>query len=357
MIFPNDRHGIDRTGTHWEEIMRTRPRPSIRRSILVIVTLLAAAVAALHLPTAFAQSAASAAYPDRPIRIIVPYTPGGPTDVMGRLMSQILTQAFGQQVYVENRPGAGSTLGGKIAAGADPDGYTLIVATAATFAIGPTLYPDAGLNPKVFVPVGAFAIVPFLMIAGPKAPPGSMTDMIAFAKAHPGRLAIGVPNGAPPHMLAAWFKSLTGTDVLIVTYNGASGDMTDLMGGQIDLAIETSSIVLPHLADGSLRALATASAERLPETPNVPTMIESGVPGFVANSWTGLAAPPGTPQAIVGKLNAAINAGLRSPEIQAKLKALGAKGNPGTVDDFTTFMATEVPKWTEMAKLSGAQGK
>jgi tripartite-type tricarboxylate transporter receptor subunit TctC len=333
--------------------MTTQQRPFIRRSILVI-TVLAAALGALRLPTALAQSAA---YPDRPIRIIVPYTPGGPTDVMGRLMSQILSQAFGQQVYVENRPGAGSTLGGKIAAGADPDGYTLIVATAATFAIGPTLYPDAGLNPKVFVPIGAFGIVPFLMIAGPKAPPGSMTDIIAYAKTHPGRLSIGVPNGAPPHMLAAWFKSLTGTDILIVTYNGASGDMTDLMGGQIDLAIETSSIVLPHLADGSLRALATASPERLPETPNVPTMIESGVPGFVASSWTGLAAPPGTPKAIVDKLNAAINAGLRSPDIQAKLKALGARGNPGTVDDFTTFMAAEVPKWTAMAKLSGAQGK
>jgi tripartite-type tricarboxylate transporter receptor subunit TctC len=233
----------------------------------------------------------------------------------------------------------------------------LIVATAATFAIGPTLYPDAGLDPKVFVPVAAFATVPFLMIAGPKAPPGSMTDMIAYAKAHPGRLAIGVPNGAPPHMLAAWFKDLTGTDILIVTYNGASGDMTDLMGGQIDLAIETSSIVLPPLADGSLHALATASAERLAETPNVPTMIESGVPGFVASSWTGLAAPPGTPQAVVDKLNAAINAGLRSPDIQAKLKMLGAKGNPGTVADFANFMASEVPKWTAMAKLSGAQGK
>jgi len=330
---------------------------SVRRSIPRVAALLAIAATALQLSAAFAQNTSGATYPDRPIRIIVPYTPGGPTDVMGRLMSQILSQAFGQQVYVENRPGAGSTLGGKIAASADPDGYTLIVATAATFAIGPILYPDAGLNPKVFVPVGAFGLVPFLMIAGPKAPPGSMTDIIAYAKAHPGRLAIGVPNGAPPHMLAAWFKRLTGTDILIVTYNGAAGDMTDLMGGQIDLAIETSSIVLPHLADGSLRALATASAERLPETPNVPTMIESGVPDFVASSWTGLAAPPGTPKAIVDKLNAAINAGLRSPEIQAKLKALGAKGNPGTVDDFTAFMAAEVPKWTEMAKLSGAQGK
>ncbi len=312
---------------------------------------------ALCLSTAHAQKSPDATYPNHSIRIIVPYTPGGPTDVMGRLMSQILSQAFGQQVYVDNRPGAGSTLGGKIAASADPDGYTLIVATAATFAIGPTLYPDAGLDPKVFVPVAAFATVPFLMIAGPKAPPGSMSDMIGYAKAHPGRLAIGVPNGAPPHMLAAWFKDLTAADILIVTYNGASGDMTDLMGGQIDLAIETSSIVLQHLADGSLRALATASAERLPETPNVPTMIESGVPGFVASSWTGLAAPPGTPQAIVDKLNATINAGLRSPDIQAKLKTLGAKGNPGTVADFTNFMASEVPKWTAMAKLSGAQGK
>lgn len=333
---------------------------TIGQSVRHRVLILALSVLALSGPgsgAVVAQSSTDATYPDRQIRIIVPYPPGGPTDIMGRLMSEVLSEAFGQQTYVDNRPGAGTTLGGKMAASADPDGYTLLVATAATFAIGPTVYPDSGLDPKVFVPVAAFTTVPYVMIAGQKAPPGNMRDMIAYAKAHPGKLTIGVPNGAPPHMLAAWFKSLTATDILIVPYKGAANEMTDLMGGQIDLAIETTSVVLPHLADGSLRALATATPERLPETPNVPTMIESGVPGFLASAWTGLAAPPGTSEAVVDKLNAAIDAGLRSPGIQAKLKTLGAKDIPGTVADFTAFVAAEVPKWTAMAKLSEAQSK
>jgi tripartite-type tricarboxylate transporter receptor subunit TctC len=326
-------------------------------SVLASASVLAITIVAWCCSAAVAQNAPDAAFPNRPIRLIVPYTPGGPSDVMGRLMAQSLSMSFGQQVYVDNRPGAGSTLGGKLAASADPDGYTLLVATAATLAIGPTLYPDAGLDPKVFVPVAAFATVPFVMIAGPKTPGSTVADVVAYAKAHPGKLTIGVPNGAPPHMLAAWFKSLTGTDIVIVTYKGASGDLADLIGGQIDLAIETTSVVLPHLTDGSLRALATATPERLAETPNVPTMIESGVPGFVAVSWTGLAAPPSTPQPVVAKLNAAINAGLGASDLQAKLKTLGAKGKPGTPADFAGFVASEVPKWTAMAKLSGIHGE
>lgn len=311
----------------------------------------------LSLSSVHAQNSPDATYPNHSIRLIVPYTPGGPSDVMGRLMAQSLSGAFGQQAYVDNRPGAGSTLGGKLAASADPDGYTLLVATAATLAIGPTLYPSTGLDPKVFVPVAMFATVPFVMVGGPKTPPGSITDVIAYARAHPGRLTIGVPNGAPPHMLAAWFKSLTGTDIVIVPYKGGAGDLADLMGGQIDLAIETTSVVLSHLADHSLRPLATATMERLAETPDVPTLIESGVPGFVATSWTGLAAPPGTPQPVVAKLNAAIDAGLRSPDLQARLKTLGAQGRPGTPSDFADFIASEVPKWTAMTKLSGVQGE
>lgn len=334
----------------------------VRHRRLVFTNVLAFVIAALSCATlcctcAIAQSAADTAFPDRPIRLIVPYTPGGPSDVMGRLMAQSLSATFGQQAYVDNRPGAGSTLGGKLAASADPDGYTLLVATAATFAIGPTLYPSTGLDPKVFAPVAMFATVPFVMVGGPKTPPGSITDVIAYAKAHPGRLTIGVPNGAPPHMLAAWFRSLTGTDIVIVPYKGGAGDLADLMGGQIDLAIETTSVVLSHLADRSLRPLATATPERLKETPNVPTLIESGVPGFVATSWTGLAAPPGTPQPVVAKLNAAVDAGLASPDLQAKLKTLGAQGQPGTPSDFAGFIASEVPKWTAMAKLSGVQGE
>jgi tripartite-type tricarboxylate transporter receptor subunit TctC len=324
---------------------------------LVRYCALTVVVSALGAASVAAESNSDASYPNHSIRIIVPYPPGGPTDIMGRLMAQILSQEFGQQAYVDNRPGAGTTLGGKIAASADPDGYTLLVGTAATFAIGPTLYPESGLDPKMLAPVAAFSTVPYVMIAGPKTPQGTLSDIIAYAKTHPGRLTVGVPNGAPPHMLAAWFKNLTGADILIVPYKGAANDMTDLMGGEIDLAIETTSVVLPQLANGSVRALATATAERLPETPNVPTMTESGVRGFLASAWTGLAAPVGTPRAIVDKLNAAIDKGLQSPDIETKLKTLGAKGIPGTVADFNAFVVAEVPKWTAMAKLPEVQSK
>jgi tripartite-type tricarboxylate transporter receptor subunit TctC len=319
-----------------------------RRGLLIPAIGILCAV--LHADIAEAQ----ASYPSRPIRLIIPFPAGGPTDVMGRLVGQYTTASLGQQVFIDNRPGAGSTLAGKAAASADPDGYTLLLGSAATLAIGPALYKGVEYNPKSFVPVAMVAGVPYVMVAGPKAPVSSVAEVVAYAKAHPGKLTFGVPNGAPPHMLAAWFKSLTGTDILVVPYKGASNEITDLMGGQVDLGIEPTSVVFSHLPDGSMRALATTTAQRLPELPNVPTMVESGVPGYIATSWTGIVAPPGTPQPIVDKLNAAVNAGRATADMKAKLKALGATGKPGTPADFAAFIAVEVPKWTEMVKLSGA---
>ena len=172
---------------------------------------------------------------------------------MGRLISQALSDQLGQQVYVDNRPGAGSTLAGKIAANAEPDGYTLLLGSAATLAIGPTLYRDVEYDPKRFEPVAMVAEVPYVMVASPKAPVASFAELIAYAKAHPGKLNFGVPNGAPPHMLAAWFKSLTDIDVVLVTYRGGANVLSDLLGGQIDLAVETCSILLPQLRGGKLR--------------------------------------------------------------------------------------------------------
>jgi tripartite-type tricarboxylate transporter receptor subunit TctC len=215
-------------------------------------------------------ASAEEAYPSRPIRLIVPFPPGGPTDVMGRLISQGLSDQLGQQVYVDNRPGAGSTLAGKIAATAEPDGYTLLLGSAATLAIGPTLYRDAEYDPKRFVPVAMVAEVPYVMVASPKAPVGSVAELIAYAKAHPGKLNFGVPNGAPPHMLAAWFKNLANIDIVLVTYRGGANVLSDLLGSQIDLAVETSSILLPQLRDGKLRPLGTPSPKRLDALPDVP---------------------------------------------------------------------------------------
>jgi tripartite-type tricarboxylate transporter receptor subunit TctC len=316
--------------------------------------LLLAAIAALACASSAPPAAAEEAYPTRPIRLIVPFPPGGPTDIMGRLISQAVSDVLGQQVYVDNRPGAGSTLAGKIAATAEPDGYTLLLGSAATLAIGPTLYRDVEYDPKSFVPVAMVAEVPYVMVAGPKAPVGSVGELIAYAKAHPGKLNFGVPNGAPPQMLAAWFRQLTNIDVVLVTYRGGANVLTDLMGGQVDVAIETSSILLPHLHGSALRPLGTPSPKRLADLPDVPTMAENGVSGFIASSWTGIVAPAGTPKGIVDKLNRATNAALAAPSTQARLKTLEAQAMFGTPADYADFLVAELPKWIAMAKLSGA---
>jgi tripartite-type tricarboxylate transporter receptor subunit TctC len=242
---------------------------------------------------------------------------------MGRLIGQKLSSTLGQQVIIENRPGAGSTLAARAAASADADGYTLLVASAASLAIGPALY----------------------------------NNIDGYAKTNPGRLNIGVPNGAPPHMIAAWFRSVTATDVVIVPYKGASNVITDLMGGQIDLGFETTSVTFGHVHEGKVRALGVATRSRLPELPDVPTMIESGLPDFVASSWTGIVAPAATPKDIIGKLNAEVNAGLKSPEMRDRFKKLAAEASPGTPEDFAAFIVREVPKWQAMAKLAGVKAE
>ena len=318
--------------------------------------LAAAAIAATLGLGAAAPSHAQDKYPSRPIKLLVPFPAGGPVDVMGRLVAQQLSSSLGQQVVIENRAGAGSTLAAKAAATAEPDGYTLLVGSAATLAIGPTLYPNAGYDPaKSFAPIAFVSSVPYVMITRPQAATKTLSELVAYAKVNPGKLNFGVPNGAPPHMLAAWFRNVTSTDIVIVPYRGASNAITDLIGGQIDLGIETTSVTLSHVSEGKVRALGVASAARLSDLPDVPTMIEGGVPDFIASSWTGIIAPAGTPREIINKLNAEINAGLRSSTMQARFKQLGAIANTGTPEDFAAFIAKESPKWVNMVKLSGIQ--
>src|SRR5439155_1519546 len=209
--------------------------------------------------------------------------------VLGNGSKEHIATAVGQQVIVDNRPGAGSTLAAKAAATAEPDGYTLLVGSAATLAIGPMLYPNAGYDPtKSFAPIAFVSSVPYVMIARPQSPAKTVPDLIAYAKANPGKLNFGIPNGAPPHMLAAWFRSVTATDIVIVPYRGASTVITDMIGGQIDLGFETTSVTFGHVHEGKVRALGVATAARLTKLPDVPTMIESGVPDFIASSWTGI---------------------------------------------------------------------
>lgn len=296
-------------------------------------------------------------YPNRPIKLVVAVSAGGPMDVMGRLVAQQLSSTLGQ-VFVENRAGAGTTLGAKAVASAEPDGYTLLLGNAATLAIAPTLFRSAGYDPLTsFAPVAFVSSVPYVMIASPSVPARTAQELVAYAKANPGKLSFGVPNAAPPHMLAAWFKALTGTDVVIVPYKGASTVLTDMIGGQIQAGFETTSVLFGHLQEKKIQALAVATAARLADLPDVPTMVESGFPDFIASSWTSVMAPAGTPKEIIGKLNAAINAGLASPPMQARLKQLAAETRPGTPEQLGAFVASEIPKWQALVKLTGVTGE
>lgn len=318
-----------------------------RRGFLLAAVLIASAGAAQ----------AQEKYPTRPIKLVVAVIAGGPMDVMGRLVAQQLSATLGP-VFVENRAGAGTTLGAKAVASAESDGYTLLLGNTATLAIGPTLYKSAGYDPLTsFAPVAFIASVPYVMIVSPGVPARTVGELVAYAKAQPGKLSFGVPNAAPPHMLAAWFKALTGADIVIVPYKGASAVLTDMLAGQIQAGFETTSVLFGHLQEKKIRALAVATRARLPDLPDVPTMIESGFPDFIASSWTSVMAPAGTPKDIVGRLNASINAGLTSSQMQARLKQLAAEARPGTPEELAAFVAGEIPKWQALAKLTGVTGE
>jgi tripartite-type tricarboxylate transporter receptor subunit TctC len=312
-------------------------------------------LAALCIPAA---APAQAPYPSRTIRLIIPFPPGGPTDVMGRLIAQDLSSTLGQQVIADNRPGAGGTLAGRVVATAQPDGYTLLLASSGVLAIGPALYGNIGYDPlKSFVPVAMLSEVSYVMIAGPRAPFDNVAALLAYAKAKPGTLNFGVPNGAQPHILALAFNLLTGANIVVVPYKGAANAMTDMMGGQIDGGIETNSVVLGHLQERSLKALAVIRDRRLPELPDTPTMIESGVPDLKGSSWTGVLAPAGTPQLILDRMRAEIIAALKSPAMMEKFKKLGAEARFPTPPEFAAFVADENRRLAAIIRASGVKGE
>jgi tripartite-type tricarboxylate transporter receptor subunit TctC len=294
-------------------------------------------------------------YPNRPIRLIVPFPPGGPTDVMGRVIAQALSATLGP-IVVDNRPGAGSTIGTKLAAGAEPDGYTLLFGSTASLAIAPALYKNAGYDPlKSFAPVAMISDVPYILVVNPGLPVKTVQDVVAYGKNNPGKLNFGAPNGTPTYLLAELFKRVTNTDLLVVPYKGGAPVVADLLGGQLQGTFETTSVILAYIRDGSLRPLAVAARSRLADLPDVPTMTESGVPDFIGDSWTGIAAPAGIPPEIIGKLNAAINAALRSPEVTASFSRLKADAKMGTPQEFGVFLADEGKRWGEFVRVSGVQ--
>ena len=323
------------------------------------VILAAAAIGATVV--AGVASAASAgpepAYPTRPIRVIVAYTPAGTTDILARLIGQKITESWGQPVIVENRPGANGNIGTEIAARATPDGYTIIMGTAATHSINNTLYPKLAWHAqRDFEPISLVAVVPNLLVLNNALPVKNVKELIAYAKANPGKLTFGSPgNGSTAHLSMELFKTLTGTTMVHVPYKGSAGVLADVMAGQIGLAMDNIPVYLPQAKAGKIRALAVSSAQRAPAAPEIPTVAEAGVPGFAALSWFGLLAPAKTPKAIVEKLAAETGRILKLPDINERISALGAQPVGGTPREYAAFIQTEIAKWQKVIRDAGVK--
>jgi len=307
---------------------------------------------------AAATPARAQSYPDKPIKMIVPFLPGGPIDTMARLTASDLGTRLGQQVIVENRPGAGSTIGFKAAASAEPDGYTLLFGSSGSLGVAPALYPTIDVDPlKHFTAVATTSLLPHVMVVGPSVPAKTLAEFIAYAKANPGRLNYGAGLGTPPHLLSTLFKTQAGLDVTYVPYKGSAQSVTDLLAGQTHFTIDGMLILIPQIKQGKLKPLAVARPERWPDLPDVPTFVESGFPDLIVDAWTGVVAPKGTPASIVEKLNAAINEGLRTPEIKTALDRFAALPKASTPAEYDAFLRAELPKWAAMVKLAGAKGE
>jgi len=294
-------------------------------------------------------------YPARTIKLVVPFGPGGPTDVAARLVTQIVQTDLGATIVVENRPGAGGATGSKSVANAEPDGYTLLVGTSATLAVVPALMKNPGYDPvKSFAPVAKVADSTTVMIVPANFPADSVQAFVAYAKAHPGELSYASAGaGNQTQLVAELLKAKAGITAIHVPYKSGAEMVTAVLGEQVQLSFPDISILLPLIREHKVKALAVTSARRHPQLPDVPTLAESGYPDFAITFWSGVVAPAGTPAAIVDKLNSAIAAGLRSREIEAKLAAIGAQTAPGSPQDFARFIADEAVKWRAVANTAG----
>jgi tripartite-type tricarboxylate transporter receptor subunit TctC len=286
------------------------------------------------------------------VKLIVPTVAAGTVDLVTRVLANDLGAALGARFFVENRSGAGNTLGSRDAAHSDPDGYTLLMSSATGQVLSPLIYKDAGYDPlKSFVPIGAYAEGSFILVVNPATPFHSVADLVAYAKANPNKLSYGsAGSGSVPHLVAELFKSAAGIAMVHVPYRGGALSIQDVIAGNLQLTFEASSPLLPHIAGGQLRALAVLSAKRIAELPDVPSIGEAGYPTVLAASWTGLFAPAGTDAAIVQKLNAAINASLRTDATRQTLARLGNVPKGGTPQDLTDLMIADIKKWTPIVQ-------
>jgi tripartite-type tricarboxylate transporter receptor subunit TctC len=314
---------------------------------------LAACLSALLL--AAAPFASAQGYPNKPIRIIVPYVAGGGVDVVGRSIAQELTKRLGQPVIVENKAGAGSNLGSDFVAKSPPDGYTLLLASPAN-AINMSLYRSMPYNTqRDLVAVGNVGAVPSVLIATPALPVKSVAELVALAKAKPGTLNYGSGgNGTSEHLAAEMFAAMAGVQITHVPYKGGAAAMTDVMGGQVELMFSNLLGAMPNIRAGKLKPIALADTSRSATLPDVPTFAESGYPEFLVSVWWGVMAPAGTPRDIVVLLNREINASLAEPAMKERLDGMGARTLPGTPEQFGGFIDNEIKRWARAVKASGA---
>jgi tripartite-type tricarboxylate transporter receptor subunit TctC len=321
------------------------------RAFLSVIAVIGPGIAAL-------DSASAQPYPSRPIRLIVPFPPGGTIDTVARLVAQPLSEKLGQNVFVDNRPGAGATIGLRAAASAPPDGYTIMLGSTAPLAINPALYKNLDFAAaRTLAPVGMLATVPLMLAVGAAVPANTVEELIAYAKANPGKLSHGASLGTPPHLLGEFFRARTGTDIVYVPYKGTAQAITDLLGGQIQITSESLGVLLPHIQQGRIRPLLVTSAARLPELPDVRTLTELGLDGYPTDTWQGIVAPGGTPKDIINKLNFAINEVLRSSALKASLTQLGFAPRPASPEEFAARISADAEKWAAVVNLTGAVGE
>jgi tripartite-type tricarboxylate transporter receptor subunit TctC len=313
----------------------------------------AGAIAVLAAPD---WARAQSDYPAKPVRLIVAFPPGGPTDLVSRVVAQKVSEQIGQQVLVENRPGANGNIGAEAAAKAAPDGYTVFYNTSA-ITLSPALYGKLTFDPlKDFTPVVLTAVVPLVIAVHPSVPAANLKEFIAYVKANPGKLTYGsAGNGNVTHLGAFLFLQANGLDAVHVPYKGSAPSLTDLVGGQTQFTAETVNAALPYIRDKRLKALAVTSLKRTGVLPDVPTLDESGMKGFEVGAWQGIVMPARTPPALVQRWNAEVTKALADPEVRARLAAQGAEPLGSTPEQYGAYLRSEVARWAKVVKATGAK--
>jgi tripartite-type tricarboxylate transporter receptor subunit TctC len=316
------------------------------------MTRIVLAIAVCILGLCAGPASAQDKYPNRPIKIIVPTPAGGPVDVAARVVANYLASALGQSVIVDNRPGAGNTIGSKEAARAEPDGYTLLYSAVSGLILAPMLQKDAGYDPITsFAPVAVVTGGSLILVVHPSVPAKSVQELVAYAKANPGKINFSSGGiGVLPHLTGEMFKAAAGINIVHVPYRGGAPSIQDVVAGNVQMTFEGTGVLLPLIRDGKLRALATPSAKRIAEMPELPTMIEAGFPSVVSRSWTGLLAPVGTPREIISRLNSQINRGLKSPDLLGPLAKISAEPLGGSPEEFMELMKSDLARWGPVVK-------